>query len=141
MNFTYHNFDFGFTGYGSFGQEVLNATNMMLYDPNRLPAYNVPDGFLGSGITSAPKFSSYWIEDASFFRLQTVSIGYTIPFKNKGSKLRLYVLGENLAVFTNYDGVDPEIDLTGLANPGIDRFNNYPRPTTISFGLNFTLTN
>lgn len=141
MTFTYKKFDFGFTGYGMFGQDVLNATNMMLYDPNRLPAYNVPDDFLGSGINSAPTFSSYWIEDASFFRLQTVTFGYTIPFKESGSKLRLYVLGQNLAVFTNYSGVDPEVNLTGLANPGIDRFNNYPRPTTISFGIDFTLSN
>jgi TonB-linked SusC/RagA family outer membrane protein len=139
MNFTYSNFDLGFTGYGMFGQDVLNATAMMLNDPNRLPAYNVPDDFLSSKITSAPKFSSYWIQDASFFRLQSVTLGYTIPFKKAGTKLRLYAMGENLAVFTNYDGVDPEIDLTGLSNPGIDRFNNYPRPRTFSFGLNFTL--
>jgi len=141
MNFTYTNFDFGFTGYGMFGQDVLNATNMMLYDPNRLPAYNVPDDYLNSGITSPPTYSSHWIEDASFFRLQTVTIGYTIPLRNTTSKLRVYALGQNLAVFTNYSGVDPEIDMSGLANPGIDRFNNYPRPTTISFGLNFTLAN
>lgn len=141
MNFTYSNLDFGFTGYGMFGQDVLNATNMMLYDPNRLPAYNVPDDYLNSGITSAPTYSSHWIEDASFFRLQTVTIGYTIPLRNTTSKLRVYALGQNLAVFTNYSGVDPEIDMSGLANPGIDRFNNYPRPTTISFGLNFTLAN
>lgn len=138
MDFTYRNFDFGFTSYGSFGQDVLNATNMMLYDANRLPAYNVPDAFLNSGINSAPKYSSYWIEDASFFRLQTVSLGYTIPFKS-ASSLRLYILGENLAVFTNYEGVDPEVNLTGLENPGMDRFNNYPRPTTISLGLNLKL--
>jgi len=139
MNFTYGNFDAGWTGYGSFGQDVLNATNMMLYDPNRLPAYNVPDDFLNSGITSAPKFSSYWIEDGSFFRLQTVTVGYTVPFKRSGTKLRVYVLGENLAVLTSYKGVDPEINLTGLDSPGIDKFNNYPRPTTFSLGLNFTL--
>jgi len=141
MNATYKQFDFAFTGYGSFGQDVLNATNMMLYAPNRLPAYNVPDEFLNSGITSPPAFSSYWIEDASFFRLQTVSVGYTIPFKKSASKLRFYVLGENLAVITGYKGVDPELDLTGLDNPGIDRFNNYPRPTTFSLGLNLSLGN
>ncbi|SFZ93618.1 iron complex outermembrane recepter protein [Flaviramulus basaltis] len=139
MDFSYNNFDFGFTSYGSFGQDVLNATNMMLYDPNRLPAYNVPDAFLNSGINSAPTYSSYWIEDASFLRLQTVSLGYTIPFKDSTSKLRIYVLGENLAVFTNYEGVDPEVNLTGLSNPGMDRFNNYPRPTTVSLGLNLNL--
>jgi iron complex outermembrane receptor protein len=155
MNFTYKSFDLGISGYGMFGQKALNATNMMLNDPNRLPAFNVPDDFLNTGITSAPKYSSYWIEDASFFRLQTVSVGYTLPLKYKNSKLRLYLMGENLAVFTSYKGVDPEIglnaqdginqtgvmDQTGLAAPGIDRYNNYPRPTTISFGLNFTLNN
>ncbi|MCD0467047.1 TonB-dependent receptor [Flavobacterium sp. ENC] len=149
MNFTYGNFDLGISGYGMFGQKALNATNMMLNDPNRLPAFNVPDDFLSSGITSAPKYSSYWIEDASFFRLQTLSVGYTLPLKYKGSKLRIYLMGENLAVFTSYKGVDPEIglnaqdgaDQTGLAAPGIDRYNNYPRPTTISVGLNFTLNN
>ena len=149
MNFTYGNFDLGISGYGMFGQKALNATNMMLNDPNRLPAFNVPDDFLNSGITSSPKYSSYWIEDASFFRLQTLSLGYTLPLKFKGSKLRMYIMGENLAVFTSYKGIDPEIglnaqdgaDQTGLAAPGIDRYNNYPRPTTISVGLNFTLNN
>ncbi|WP_348797558.1 SusC/RagA family TonB-linked outer membrane protein [Flavobacterium adhaerens] len=149
MNFTYGNFDLGISGYGMFGQKALNATNMMLNDPNRLPTYNVPDDFLNSGLTSAPKYSSYWIEDASFFRLQTMTLGYTLPVNWKGAKLRMYLLGENLAVFTNYKGVDPEIglnaqdgsDQTGLAAPGIDKYNNYPRPTTISIGLNFTLNN
>lgn len=141
MNFTYGDFDLGITGYGMFGQEVLNATSMMLNDPNRLTSYNVPDAFLTSNISSGPTFSSYWIEDGSFFRIQTVSFGYTVPLKLKGSKLRLFFLGENLAVFTKYTGVDPEVNLTGLDNPGMDRFNNYPRPTTLSVGLNFTLAN
>ncbi|MDV6167415.1 TonB-dependent receptor [Flavobacterium sp. DG1-102-2] len=139
MNFTYKNVDFGFTGYGMFGQDILNATDMMLNDPNRLPSYNVSDDYLGSGIKSSPKYSSYWIEDGSFFRLQTVSLGYTIPFKDTKSKLRLYVTGQNLAVFTKYKGVDPEVNYSGLESPGIERFNNYPRPRTITFGLNFTL--
>ncbi|WP_348822535.1 SusC/RagA family TonB-linked outer membrane protein [Flavobacterium aestuarii] len=141
MDFTYGNFDLGISGYGLFGQKVLNATNMMLYDPNRMAAYNVPDDFVGSGIKSPPAFSSYWIEDASFFRIQSLTVGYVIPLKSKISKLRVYMMGENLAVFTNYSGVDPEVNLSGLDNPGIDRFNNYPRPMTISFGVNFSINN
>jgi len=141
MNFSYKNFDLGFTGYGVFGQDVLNATEMMLSDPNRMPSYNIQDSFVGSPIKSAPAYSSYWIEDASFFRLQTATIGYTIPFKNSKAKLRIYALGQNLFVITGYNGVDPEVDLTGLDVPGIDRFNNYPRPRTVSLGLNFTLAN
>lgn len=141
MNFTYSNFDLSFSTYGMFGQKVLNATNMMLYDPNRLPAYNVPDDFLNSGITSDPTFSSYWVEDASFLRLQNLSVGYTIPMDKVFSNFRVYLMGENLMTFTSYDGVDPEVNMSGLANPGIDRFNNYPRPTTISFGLDITFKN
>ncbi len=146
MNFSYKNFDLGFTGYGMFGQDALNATEMMLNDPNRMPSYNIQDSFVGSAQKSAPAYSSYWIEDASFFRLQTATIGYTMNFGDK-SKLRLYLLGRNLFVITGYNGVDPEIplisgtDTTGLANPGIDRFNNYPRPRTYSVGLTFTLGN
>ncbi|NUY81040.1 TonB-dependent receptor [Flavobacterium sp. MAH-1] len=140
MNFTYKNFDASVSGYGMFGQKVLNATNMMLYDPNRMPQYNIPDDFVGSSITSAPTYSSYWIQDASFFRLQNMTLGYTVPFTNKDDyRLRLYIMGENLFVLTGYKGTDPEIDNTGLSNPGIDRFNNYPRPTTVSFGVSFTL--
>ncbi len=139
MNFTYKTFDFSFTTYGSFGQDVLNATNMMLNDPNRLPSNNVTDEFLTSSINSPATYSSYWIEDASFLRLQTVTLGYNLPTKNTFSNVRFYLLGENLATFTKYVGADPEIDMSGLDNPGIDRFNNYPRPRTISFGLNFTL--
>ena len=141
MNFSYDNFDFSFSSYGMFGQKVLNATNMMLFDPNRLPAYNVPDDFLDSGISSDPTFSSYWVEDASFLRLQNLTFGYTIPMDKVFSNFRIYLMGENLMTFTSYDGVDPEVDISGLSNPGIDRFNNYPRPTTISFGLNITLKN
>ncbi|WP_435132103.1 SusC/RagA family TonB-linked outer membrane protein [Formosa sp. A9] len=140
MNFIYKDFDLALSGYGNFGQKVLNATNMMLNDPNRLPTYNVTDNFLNSGITSPATYSGYWIEDASFFRLQTVTLGYNLPTNaNSSCALRVYFLGENLAVFTDYSGVDPEVGLTGLDNPGIDRFNSYPRPRTFSVGLNITL--
>ncbi|TRX21656.1 SusC/RagA family TonB-linked outer membrane protein [Flavobacterium franklandianum] len=149
VNMTYKNFDFQASGYGMFGQKVLNATNMILYDPLRMPSNNVPDDFLNSGIESPPTYSSHWIEDASFFRVQNLTLGYTVPMKNKDTSLRLFVIGQNLFVFTKYSGVDPEIglnaydgqDQTGLASPGIDKFNNYPRPTTVSLGLFFTLKN
>ena len=70
-----------------------------------------------------------------------IQLDQNINVKDSKSKLRLYLTGQNLAVFTNYSGVDPEVNYSGLDNPGIDRFNNYPRPRTITFGLNFTLAN
>lgn len=144
MNATYKDFDLSVATYGMFGQKVLNATYMSMYDPTRLPAQNVPDDFLTSGIKSDPVFSDYWVEDGSFFRLQSVTLGYTFNyFKKWGlNKVRLYVTGENLFNITGYSGVDPEVS-TELVNsngeigsPGIDRYNIYPRPRTVSFGLN-----
>lgn len=138
MSATYKDFDMSVATYGMFGQKVLNATYMSMYDPTRLPAQNVPDKFLTSGIKSDPVFSDYWVEDGSFFRLQTLTVGYTIQyFKKLGlNKVRVYATGENLFTITGYSGVDPEVNTSGLGSPGIDRFNFYPRPRTFSFGLN-----
>jgi len=143
MNFSYKDFDLGFAAYGMFGQKVLNATAMSMYDPTRLPSQNVPDKFLSSGIKSDPQFSDYWVENGSFLRLQSVTLGYTIPkTKNFGiERIRVYVTGENLFVISGYSGVDPEVRLSDdsgneLNSPGIDRFNYYPRPRTFSVGLN-----
>ncbi|MBA7525110.1 TonB-dependent receptor P3 [subsurface metagenome] len=143
----YKNFDFEISTYGMFGQEVLNATAMSMSDPSRLPAQNVPDSYLESGITDDPTYSSYWIEDASFFRLQSATIGYSQPINKIGiDKIRFYITGENLFVFTNYTGIDPEVRIEdnsdpanpndALSNPGIDMFNYFPKPLTVSIGLN-----
>lgn len=150
MNFSYKDFDLNVSGYGMFGQKVLNATAMSMYDPTRLPAQNVPDSYLTSGITSDPTYCDYWVENASFFRLQSVTFGYTLPTKLKKvglDKIRLYVTGENLFVITGYTGIDPEVSTTLsqdssdgsiTSSPGIDRYDSYPRPRTFSFGVNIS---
>ncbi|MBN1415102.1 MAG: TonB-dependent receptor [Bacteroidales bacterium] len=139
--FIYRNFDLDIATYGMFGQKVLNASAMSMNDPSRLPAQNVPDALLDDKmkpkITSDATYSSYWIEDASFFRIQSVTLGYKIKATKLGfEKIRLYVTGENLLVLTNYTGVDPEVSISDLNNVGIDKFNYYPKPRTIIIGLN-----
>ncbi len=147
MTFSYKDFDLNISGYGMFGQKVLNATTMSLYDPTRLPAQNVPDKFVTSGITSPATYSDYWVESGDFFRLQSMTLGYTLPAtKNLGlKKIRVYVTAENLFILTGYTGVDPEVNASLALNqsngqvttsPGIDMHNYYPRPRTFSFGLN-----
>ncbi|MBN1182311.1 MAG: TonB-dependent receptor [Bacteroidales bacterium] len=136
---SYKQIDLDISTIGMFGQKVLNATAMSLSDPSRLPAQNVPDAFLESGIADDPTYSSYWIEDASFIRLQYVTLGYNFSIDKIGiNSIKIYVTGENLFVFTNYTGIDPEVSIDGLSNPGIDMFNYYPKPRTISLGLNLT---
>ena len=136
---TYRKFDFQVSTYGMFGQKVLNATNMVLSDPNRLPINNATNSSLTSGITSNAAYSSHWIEDASFLRLQNVTIGYNFETKSIGiEKCRLSLTGENLFVLTGYSGIDPEVNIDGLDRPGIDAFNYYPKTRSVSLGLNLS---
>jgi hypothetical protein len=88
------------------------------------------------------------MDDASFLRLQSVTVGYTLP-KNITNKfgvqrLRVYVTGTNLFVISSYPGFDPEVSsyarnssYSGLT-PGID-FSSYPKSRAFTFGLNVTL--
>ncbi|MDR3217516.1 MAG: TonB-dependent receptor [Dysgonamonadaceae bacterium] len=142
-DFTYRDFDLTIATYGLFGQKILNAQSMNISYPGRLPAYNVLDSWLDKNITEGPVFSSYWIEKGDFLRIQSVTLGYTLPVKNACfDKIRLYVTGENLYTFTGYSGLDPEVNFSGLTNPGIDKSLGYgsnyyyPRPRTFSLGLN-----
>jgi len=88
------------------------------------------------------------MDNASFLRLQSLTIGYTLP-KNITKKfgvqrLRAYVTGTNLFVISSYPGFDPEVSsyarnssYSGLT-PGID-FSSYPKSRAFTFGLNVTL--
>ena len=85
--------------------------------------------------------SSQFIEDASFFRIRTVNLGYTLrPKKTKAfTSLRLYAQVQNLHVFTKYYGFDPEVSSNGGNNEqtaGVD-YAAYPQARTITFGVNF----
>ncbi|MBA2562894.1 MAG: hypothetical protein H0V14_08265, partial [Chitinophagaceae bacterium] len=80
--------------------------------------------------------SSQFIEDGTRTRLREVSIGYSLNSENFRNKTRLQsidfsVTGRNLALWTDYSGIDPETNLTGPSNGrGLDYFNN---PSTRSF--------
>ncbi len=87
--------------------------------------------------------SSEFIEDASYLRLNTLTIGYTFPkawTKKIGiSNLRAYVTGGNLFCITGYNGIDPDVNTapttSGFPTPGYD-YLSYPKARTFTFGLN-----
>jgi hypothetical protein len=81
------------------------------------------------------KFSSRWIEDRTFVRLQNLTVGYTLPKTMMGGRAtRLYVSGDNLALFTKYSGYDPEVfTATGLAPRGVD-YLTYPPTRNFTVG-------
>ncbi|AHG93779.1 TonB-dependent outer membrane protein, SusC/RagA (plasmid) [Gemmatirosa kalamazoonensis] len=132
--------DASFLVRGVFGQKVLNNTALVystkgnaLQDKNFLKsALNDPIGIKEPAI-----FSSRWIEDGSFVRLQNVTVGYTVrlPSGTHARQARVYVTGDNLIMSTNYTGYDPEaFTSAGRASRGVD-YLNYPNPRTVSLGV------
>ncbi|WP_018475877.1 TonB-dependent receptor [Echinicola pacifica] len=100
----------------------------------------VPRAYHGSGYNL--NNSSRFLEDASFVRLRTLSLGYTLPkaflSKLQMSHLRFFVQGENLYLFSKYSGVDPEVSKNYDARFMGDDNMNLPQPRTIRVGLNAT---
>lgn len=135
------NIDMNFTFRGVYGYQVFNTTRMIFGNPIFLPTRNVLGVAVDeyeSGLSDNPKVSSYYLEDASFLRLDNVSIGYT--FLNAGTfeRLRIYAASNNVFTVTGYSGIDPEISTTGLSF-GLDQYNVYPKTRTVTLGINLTL--
>ena len=83
-------------------------------------------------------YSSRWIESRSFVRLQNITLGYTFDARSVSKfsrSLRAYVSGDNLFLFSGYNGYDPEVFVSrGLASRGID-YVTFPRARTFTTGL------
>jgi iron complex outermembrane receptor protein len=138
-NATYKGFNLAFTLRANLGNYVYNnvrassfydaSTNNFLVNRNR--------EVLSSGFTSAQYFSDYFMENASFLRMQNATLGYNFgELLKKGTNLGLSFAVQNVFVITKYKGIDPEI-YSGGATPsvGIDQ-TIYPRPRTFTVGLN-----
>lgn len=141
MDFKYRRFDLNIATYGMFGQKILNAQKMNMSYPGRMPAYNILDSYIDAKESEGPVFSDYWIEKGDFLRIQNITLGYTVPVKNDWfSKIRVYATAENPFVITGYSGLDPEVSISGLASPGIDKSISsdyyYPHTRNFIFGVN-----
>lgn len=91
-----------------------------------------------TGLAQPAIYSSRWVQNGSFVRLQNLTIGYTfhLPGVMGGARAtRVYVSGDNLLLLTGYSGYDPEVFTdAGLASRGID-YLSYPRPRTFTAGV------
>lgn len=94
---------------------------------------NASRSYLETGFDNNQYLSDYYIENASFFRLDNINIGYNAGkvFKNK-STLRINANIQNVFIITKYKGLDPEV----ASDSGVDN-NIYPRPRIFSLGFNF----
>jgi TonB-dependent starch-binding outer membrane protein SusC len=141
-NLTWNKFDASWNWRGEFGRDVFNNTALVYSTKG-----NAKQGrnFLASalddptGIEEPSIYSSRWIEDGSFVRLQNLTVGYTFNLPQlSGRATRVYVSGDNLLLFTGYTGYDPEVftdaNQDGIGTRGID-YLTYPRARTITTGV------
>lgn len=153
-NFEYAGFDLSIFLQWSYGNNILNANRLFFENGMKKKDLNMYASYADrwtvdnqesdiprvSSSSSNNLFSSRIIEDGSYLRLKTVSLGYTLNQKVikklKISKARCYVSAQNLYTFTKYSGYDPEVSIRNSAlTPGLD-FSAYPRAATIIVGVN-----
>jgi len=93
----------------------------------------------GTGFSSGFAVNSYYVENASYFRLRNLQIGYTLPSsllsKLKISKARIYLQGTNLFTITDYTGLNPDIVSSDDRASGVD-FGAYPTVKQFLIGVN-----
>jgi TonB-dependent starch-binding outer membrane protein SusC len=143
-NATWRAFDFSISVARQSGMQVFNNTALVyatksnaLQDKNFL-AVALTDS---TNLRQPARYSSRWIEDGSFTRLQNITVGYTFDVPGLGGQFkgaRVFLSGDNLLLGTNYSGYDPEVHtdarIGGVAERGTD-FLNYPRPRTVTGGI------
>lgn len=154
-NFEYKGFDLNIFFQWSYGNDVINANRLFFEsgfqkkrELNQFASYanrwtpENPNSDIPAATNSASNLviSSRIVEDASFLRLKSVTLGYNIPqtflSKYKISNARVYVAAQNLWTWTGYSGYDPEVSIRDSAlTPGLD-YSSYPRALNISFGIN-----
>ena len=151
LGFEWKGFDFGVTGSGAFGMQVMQCyRTALLANPFNNYSINAFDRWHGEGTSnSRPRLavgttndqwvSTLYMEDADYFRIQNITLGYDFSKLWKSgpfSQLRLYVQAQNLYTFTGYSGVDPEIGSSGGKDSwarGID-VGLYPQARTFIVG-------
>ena len=136
LDIAWKNLDVSVFFNGVFGNDVINTQRFG--QPSNIPLRWTPDNpnndYPRLRDDRQTKFSDWWIEDGSFVRIQTVSVGYTLPLRQKTGfldSLRLYLNIDNLYTFTKFTGYDPEVSALGIYSGG------YPRLRKWTFGLDF----
>ena len=151
LGFQYKGFDFAMNGAGAFGMQVMRSYRSYGDDPDENYDTSIFNRWHGEGTSNTmPRISgnghpnTIWVstrymEDADYFKIKTVTLGYdfkniwkTCPFQ----QLRFYVQAQNLYTFTGYTGLDPEVGSTGGGNnweSGID-LGLYPPARTFLVG-------
>jgi TonB-linked outer membrane protein, SusC/RagA family len=153
LGFNYKGFDFAINGAGAFGMQIMRSYRSYSdswwhnYDTSILNRWhgegtsNDQPRISGTGHANTNYVSTRYMEDADYFKIKTVTLGYDFKHLWKScpfQQLRLYVQAQNLCTFTGYTGLDPEVGSAGGADSwasGID-LGLYPPSRTFMVGAN-----
>lgn len=156
-NFQWRDFDLSVFLQFSYGGQIMNANriefeggdptartslNMFASVKDRWTPENPSNTLFRVGGQGPTAYSDRTIEDGSYLRLKTITLGYTLPValtRRVGiSSLRFYAAAQNLLTWTSYSGLDPEVSTYNTAlTPSFD-WSPYPRSKTITFGLDIS---
>ncbi len=139
--FTYKDFDLSFTLRAIVGNDVYNVGRMALENPNVAgQEKNMLASVISLPLKDAAQPSDYYLENGSFLKMDNITLGYNVPLKKNNyiSNLRAYFTAQNVFTITGYKGVDPEVDMVGIDNMGIERTRFYPTVRSFVLGLNVT---
>lgn len=154
-NFSYKDFDLTIFLQGSYGNDVLNVNKWQLFSDgggsynktverheNRWTPENPTAEWsrYGQSQSVSNNVISWVIEDGSFLRVRSIVLGYNLPVGNLDwiQKARVYISGDNLFLFTKYDGYDPDVNTMmgeGNYSLGVDN-GSYPGARVIKLGFN-----
>jgi iron complex outermembrane receptor protein len=130
-SFTYGKWDLGLTLRAQLGNYVYNnvasATGAYQNVTGSAPAGNMDASVLKTGFVVPQYLSDYYVENASFLRMDNITLGYTFLYGDR--PWRVYLTVQNAFTITGYSGVDPTAGLQGIDN------NIYPRSRTFTGGL------
>ncbi len=152
---SYKNLDFNVFVEGVFGHQLANMFSLFYSVPKQITSYNVlEEAFDLTDLKDDPRWSSRYVENADYVRIQNATLGYTLPFLagSPFQRVRIYVSGNNLYTFTNYSGVNPQVRYVdsnlgqseqgasgGSLAPGIERRLEWFTARSISVGVNVNL--
>jgi TonB-linked SusC/RagA family outer membrane protein len=141
LNCTWKQFDASVSFRGAFDFQILNSYRMTFETLSCIASANVPKKAyekIGDYYNfTSPIYSSRYVEDGDYVKLDNVSLGYTLDLRHLGNIMksaRIFMTGMNLLTITKYSGIDPEVNITGLT-PGIDPVNKYPNIRSYIFGI------
>lgn len=144
--FTYQGFDFSTDWYANFGNKVYNGKKAQRFGNENIEASRAdrwtpanPSNTEPRASNAVPISSTYYVESGSFFRINNITLGYTLPkslvSQIKVSRIRFYVTAQNALTIKAFSGYTPELPGSNPLNAGIE-LSTYPVTSAYLAGLN-----